>query len=317
VAFVEFENVFFVFLGVGVIGMFLLFYFFKLRKFKYDSKKISTNPILARVVKKRTQKERIISILFLVSVFCLFVALSEPMMRLKGTNEGVNVVLVVDSSGSMGAQDFSPSRMEAIKSSAVGLVEQLEIKDRIGVIGFSDTTRIVSFLTNDKDRVKEKISTIREKGATAIGDGLAMGVDMVTSIPNKKKLVILLSDGEQNAGQINIDDAILYAKSEDVVVYTIGMGNPDEQVVLGYDWFGRPQYATLDEDSLIKIAQNTNGEYFRATDTVKLDEIYEDLPDKFKKEKELQSVKDWFIWFAVFCLMLIFVVKYWRGKKLW
>lgn len=252
----------------------------------------------------------------LLALFSLFISLTDPMMRLSGEKEGVNVVLVIDSSGSMQAQDFKPDRMASAKESAIKFIEQLETKDNVGVVSFSDSTRIVSFLTNDKNRAIEKTQSIKAGGGTAIGDGLAMGVDMVTSIPNKKKLVIFLSDGEQTAGQISIDDAILYANSEEVIVYTIGVGS-NENVVLGYDWFGRPQYAKLDEASLKKIAENTNGEYFRATDSLSLNEIYEKLPEKIKKEKELQSISTWFIWLSIALILGSFVLKYWKRVKVW
>lgn len=315
-AFIEFGSIGFLFLGLFIVAVFLAFYYFKLRRKRYDSLNVSTSKVLKKTLKKKNFKENLLSILLLISLLSLFIALSDPMMRLSGEKEGVNVVLVIDNSGSMQAQDFSPNRMTSAKDSAKDFIKQLETKDMAGVVSFSDSTRIVSFLTNDKDRVIDKISTIKAGGGTAIGDGLAMGVDMVTSVPNKKKLVILLSDGEQTAGQISIDDAIKYANSEDVIVYTIGVGGKDP-VVLGYDWFGRPQYAKLDEESLKKIAQSTDGEYFRAEDSLSLKEIYKELPEKIKKEKELQSIKDWLIWFAIGLLIITFVMKYWKRVKVW
>ena len=257
-----------------------------------------------------------ISIFLILALFSLFVSLADPQMRLSADKEGVNVVLVIDSSGSMQATDFKPNRMSSAIESAKDFVDQLSVKDKIGVVSFSDKTRIVSFLTNDKQRVIDKLGTIKAGGGTAIGDGLAMGVDMVSSIPNKKKLIILLSDGEQTAGQISIDDAITYAKSEDAVVYTIGVGS-NKNVILGYDWFGRPQYAKLDEKSLKKIAQNTGGEYFRATDSVSLKKIYDELPEKIKNEKELQSVSKYFVWLSIILILISFVLKYYKRVRVW
>jgi Ca-activated chloride channel homolog len=237
-------------------------------------------------------------------------------MRLSGEKEGVNVVLVIDSSGSMLAQDFKPNRIESAKKSAIKFIEELETKDNVGVVSFSDSTRIVSFLTNDKKKVIDKINSIKSRGGTAIGDGLAMGIDMVISILNKKKLVIFLSDGKQTTGQISINDAILYGNSENVVVYTIGVGS-NENVVLGYDWYGRPQYAELDESSLKMIAENTNGEYFRATDSISLNEIYKKLPEKIKKEKELQSISIWFVWLSISLIFSSFMLKYSKRITVW
>ncbi|MCA9459957.1 MAG: VWA domain-containing protein, partial [Nanoarchaeota archaeon] len=208
--FIEFGNIKFLWIGILLIGSLLLVYYFKFKKKKFVSYELSTTKILQKTIDKKTIKENIISIFMLLALFSLFISLADPMMRLSGEKEGVNVVLVIDSSGSMQAQDFKPDRMASAKESAIKFIEQLETKDNVGVVSFSDSTRIVSFLTNDKDRAIEKTQSIKAGGGTAIGDGLAMGVDMVTSIPNKKKLVIFLSDGEQTAGQISIDDAILY-----------------------------------------------------------------------------------------------------------
>ena len=315
-AFMEFGDIKFLWFGIIIVILLISLYFFKIKNYKYHTKKISTSPVLNKVVKKRSRKDKIMSIMLLISLFSLFIALADPMMRLKNEKEGVNLILTMDSSGSMTAKDFQPNRISSSKSSAKAFVRQLDLKDNVGVVGFSDTTRIVSFMTNDKEKVIEKISSIKADGGTAIGDGLAMSVDMVTSIPNKKKLVILLSDGEQTTGQISIPDAILYAKAEEVVVYTIGIGSEDP-VSLGRDFWGRQQFARLDEESLKLIASETGGQYFRATDSVKLNEIYDSLPEIIKKEKELQSVKDWFIWLSILLLSGTFITKYWKRISVW
>ena len=314
--FIEFGEVKFLWIGIVLVLSMIAFWYYKLSKKKYLSKQLSTTKILTKTIRKKTIKENLISIFLILALFSLFVSLADPQMRLSADKEGVNVVLVIDSSGSMQATDFKPNRMSSAIESAKDFVDQLSVKDKIGVVSFSDKTRIVSFLTNDKQRVIDKLETIKAGGGTAIGDGLAMGVDMVSSIANKKKLIILLSDGEQTAGQISIDDAITYAKSEGSVVYTIGVGS-NKNVVLGYDWFGRPQYAKLDEKSLKKIAQNTGGEYFRATDSVSLKKIYDELPEKIKNEKELQSVSKYFVWFSIILILASFVLKYYKRVRVW
>ena len=315
-AFIEFGEINYLWLGLFLIFSMVVYWYFKLNKKKYLSKQLSTTKILTKTIRKKTIKENLISILLLIAILSLFISLADPQMRLSADKEGVNVVMVIDSSGSMQAKDFSPNRMQSAISSATDFVKQLNVKDKVGIVSFSDKTRIVSFLTNDKDKTIDKLKTIKAGGATAIGDGLAMGVDMVSSIPNKKKLIILESDGEQNAGQISIDDAIAYAKSEDAVVYTIGVGSK-KNVILGYDWFGRPQYAKLDEKALRKIAESTGGEYFRATDSVSLKKIYENLPKKIKNEKELQSVSKYFVWISIILLFMTFVLKYYKRVKVW
>lgn len=313
---VEFGEVWILFLGFGFLALYYLVYYFFLRSRKHLTKKLSSNSIVSSVLKRKSRKEFWMNIILVFSIFLLFVSLSDPHIRMKNEKEGISVVLVIDSSGSMVATDFTPNRMEAAKSSAINFLDEMNLKDSIGVVSFADSTRIVSFLRTDKEKIEKSITSIVANGRTAIGDGLAMGVDMVSSVPNKKKLVILLSDGEQTAGQISIIDAIKYARDEEVVVYTIGVGSKDE-FVMGYDWFGRAQVAKLDEASLRLIADETGGAYFRAKDSVSLDEIYESLPDKIKKEKELQSVKNHTIVLTILLLIGVFVMKYWKRVKVW
>ena len=116
---------------------------------------------------------------------------------------------------------------------------------------------------------------------------------MAESIPNRKKVVILLSDGVNNAGVIPPAQAMQFAKDKGIQVFTIGLGS-EQPVVLGYDWFGNPQYATLDEDTLRSIATETGGQYFRSVNERTLSDIYANLNKEIKREKEETSIKDWF-----------------------
>ena len=135
---------------------------------------------------------------------------------------------------------------------------------------------------------------------------------MATSIPNKKKVVILLSDGVNNAGVISPADAIKFAKSNEIQVYTIGMGS-EEPVILGRDWFGRPQYAELDEETLKTIAKETGGKYFKSVDTNTLDDIYKNISQDIKREKEETNIKDLFFLAAALTLLIEIYLRY--GKK--
>jgi Ca-activated chloride channel family protein len=216
----------------------------------------------------------------------------------------VNVVLAIDASGSMQAQDYKPNRLEAAKSSAKTLLESLHEKDNVGIVLFESGATTSAYISPYKDRVITKLEGIASKqGATAIGDGLAMAVDMASSIPNKKKIVILLSDGVNNAGVIAPEEAVAYAKQNKIQVYTIGMGS-EGKVVLGYDWFGNPQYAELDEATLKAIAEQTKGQYFKSVDSKTLDEIYKTISEEIVREKEPTSIKNW-VFLAAFMLLLV------------
>ena len=171
-----------------------------------------------------------------------------------------------------------------------------------------------SYLSPDKDKVLEKLSNIAPtNGETAIGDGLSLGIDMATSIQNQKKVVILLSDGVSNAGVISTSEAISFAKSNNIQVYTVGLGSKDK-TLLGYDFFGNPQYAELDENTLKSIADKTGGKYFKSVDPKTLNEIYQNISSDIKREKEETNIKDWFFIAALGFFFLQFYWRYGRGR---
>ncbi|RLI90860.1 MAG: aerotolerance regulator BatA, partial [Candidatus Altiarchaeales archaeon] len=189
----------------------------------------------------------------------------------------------------------------------------LKEKDCAGIVIFESGATTAAYLSPYKDKVIEKLRSIKPKqGKTAIGDGLALGIDMATSIPNKKKVVVLLSDGVNNAGIISPEEAIEFAKTNKIQVYTIGLGS-EEKVVLGYDWFGNPQYAELDEATLRKIARETGGKYFRSVNDKTLDEIYRNISQDIKREEEETNIKDWFF-FAALITFLIYLYLRYGGK---
>ena len=249
-----------------------------------------------------------------LALTCLFASLADLHVPWTATHKGVNVVLVIDVSGSMQATDFEPNRLEAAKQSARVLIESLKPVDYCGIIVFSEGATAGSYLTRLKDRTIQKLDAIRPReGRTAIGDGLSLAVDMITSVPNRRKVVILLSDGENNAGVIPPAEAAAFAKREGVQVYTVGVGSV-KPVVLGYDWFGRAQYARLDEETLRQIAGTTGGEYFRAVDVTTLEHIYQTLSEKIEHENEDVSTAPWFVGAAVLLILAEQWLRYGGGR---
>jgi Ca-activated chloride channel family protein len=252
----------------------------------------------------------------LLLIALLVTALADPHIPLTQTKEGVNVVVVMDVSGSMAAADYKPTRLEAAKESAKILIDELHSKDNSGIVIFSSGATTSAYLSPYKDKVLDKLSGIKQtEGETALGDGLALAVDMATSIPNKKKVIVLMSDGVNNAGVISPDDAISYAKTNNIQVYTVGVGS-NEKVILGYDWFGRPQYAQLDETTLQKIAKETSGQYYKSVDSSTLEKIYTELPQKIEREPEDSSIKDWVIMAAIGVMLAQLYLRFGRYRIL-
>ena len=265
---------------------------------------------------KKSKRDVHLFYLSLVAIGLMIIGFANPHIPQEQTKEGVNVVLVMDVSGSMQAQDYTPSRLEAAKSSAEILINSLKSKDYVGIVTFESGATTAAYLSPDKENVIEKLRNIAPKeGSTAIGDGLSLGIDMASSIPNKKKVIILLSDGVNNAGYISPDEAIKYAKANNIQVYTIGMGS-NSKVLLGYDWFGNPQYAELDEATLQAIANDTGGKYFKSVDDKTLDEIYRNISENIKREKEETNIKDWFFFAALLALLIQIYYRYGKGRIL-
>ncbi|MFO7710708.1 MAG: VWA domain-containing protein [Candidatus Woesearchaeota archaeon] len=276
---------------------------------KRDEKALKFSHVQAVRKMSLSWRRHIMIILAGLLVLSLLIALADPHIPLKQTKKGVNVVLALDVSGSMKAEDYAPNRMEAAKLSAQKLVKELKPKDKVGIVIFHSGATTAAYLTSLQERALDKLSSISANdGRTAIGDGLGLAIDMVTSIPNKKKVVILLSDGVNNAGVIQPNEAISYAQENNIQVFTVGMGS-EGKTVIGRDFFGRPQYAELDEELLQEIAHSTGGDYFKAVDERTLDNIYERISEEIEREKEDTSIKDWFIALALLIMGIMLYLE--------
>lgn len=264
--------------------------------------------------RRRSRRHSAVFLLSMAVVGLMVLGFADPRIELEQSREGVTVVLVIDVSGSMQAQDYPPSRLEAAKGSARILLESLHAQDHVGIVTFETGATTAAYLSPHKDRVAEKLAVISPReGKTAIGDGLSLGIDMATSIPNKKKVVILLSDGVNNAGVITPSEAVAFAQSSDIQVHAIGLGS-EGRIVLGYDRFGQPQYAELDEETLRAIAQQTGGQYFKSVDVETLDEIYGNISRDIKREKEETSIAEWFFAAALAVFGSQTYLRYGRGR---
>ena len=290
-----------------------LIYLYKVYKDKKKSAALkfsSVGIIKESLVRKRNLRAHIPFILIFLAILLLMIGLADPRIPLKTTKEGVNVVLVIDDSGSMAATDYKPTRLEAAKEAAKILINSLQPKDYVGIVIFESGATTACYLTPFKEKAIDKLMAIKQReGRTAIGDGLSSGIDMATSIPNKKKVIILLSDGVNNAGVVSPEEAIEFAKANKIQVYTVGMGS-EKPVILGYDFFGNPQYAELDETTLKKIAQETGGKYYKSVNKHTLEEIYKNIGENIEREWEQVSIKDWFFAAALIILLINVYIIY-------
>ena len=231
-------------------------------------------------------------ILRLLAIACIIVALARPQTRNDEelTNgEGIDIVLCIDVSGSMLAQDLKPNRMESAKQVAANFVSNRPT-DRIGLVIFSGESFTLSPLTTDQLNLKAQIFNIRSgqlEDGTAIGDGLGTSVERLKGSTAKSKVVILLTDGENNRGFIDPNTAKELAKSLGIRVYTIGVGVDGSAPVPVQTEMGivmQEEKVNIDEKLLTQIAHETGGNYFRARDNQQLKNIYTEI-DKLEKSK--------------------------------
>jgi len=210
------------------------------------------------------------------------------------TNKGIDIVMAIDVSSSMLAQDLKPSRLNALKEVAADFIDDRQ-NDRIGLVVYAGESYTKTPITSDKRIVKNALRSIRYDGVindgTAIGMGLATAVNRLKDSRAKSKVIILLTDGVNNSGFIEPKIAAELAVEYQIKTYTIGLGsNGTAKAPIGVLPNGKFQYGLtkveIDEELLQLIADDTGGLYFRATDTKKLKDIYDEINKLEKTEVE-------------------------------
>jgi len=239
----------------------------------------------------------ILPILRMLAVSALIIALARPrtysVSKKTKTNKGIDIVMAIDVSASMLARDLRPNRLEALKKVATTFVNQRP-NDRIGIVAYAGESFTKTPVTSDKDIVARTIKELNWgelEGGTAIGMGLGAAINRVKDSKAKSKVIILLTDGVNNAGFVDPVTAAEIAKDLEIKVYTIGLGtNGMAQFPVSKNRDGslnfQNQMVEIDEVLLKKIAKETGGRYFRATSNTKLKEIYNEINKMEKTEVE-------------------------------
>jgi len=231
-------------------------------------------------------------VLRILAIISIILALARPQVGSEQqvtTGEGIDIVLCLDISGSMLAQDFTPNRMEAAKQVAGEFIDRRPT-DRIGLVIFAGESFTMCPLTTDHAVLKNQLFNVQSgllEDGTAIGSGLATGVERLRSSQSKSKVIILLTDGEDNGGRLDPNTAKEIAKSFGVRVYTVGMGTEGFAPVPVQTSTGiimQREKVSIDEKLLTQIANETGGQYFRAKDNESLSGIYKEI-DQLEKSK--------------------------------
>ena len=242
----------------------------------------------------------------------LIMAMARPRAVLDLTETSVKVVdinLVLDISSSMRAEDFKPNRLESAKATARKFIEDRE-GDRIGLLVFAGESYIQCPLTIDYEvllDLLEQVDIVDEAhDGTAIGMAIAHGINRLRGSEAKSRIMVLLSDGSNNAGELDPITSAGFAKEYDIRIYAIGVGSrgnapfPVDDPVLGKRYVQVP--VEMDEQTLQQVAETTGGKYFRATDEERLAEIYEEINGLERSEisvKQFREYRELFGWLLI------------------
>ncbi len=257
------------------------------------------------------------SLIFFLFVTLLLVALARPQKsneKVEQWTEGIDIMLVIDISQSMQIEDFKPNRLESAKMTAIDFIDG-RFQDRIGLVVFSGDAYSLSPLTTDYSLLKSYIEEINfdmiENRGTAIGSALAVATNRMTESDTKSKVLILLSDGDNTAGNIDPIMAARLASSYNIKIYTIAIGK-EGKVPFGKDFFGRPRMVenTLDETTLREIADIGEGKFYRVSNNTALEEVFS-LIDQYEKaeirESRYKDTTDFYLNY-LYWAMILFII---------
>ncbi|MCX2741842.1 vWA domain-containing protein [Pontibacter anaerobius] len=256
-------------------------------------------------------------LVFMLFTLLVLVALARPQLineQLELTSEGIDIVLVLDVSGSMELQDIKPNRLEAAKEVALGFING-RVQDRIGMVVFAGDAYSLAPLTTDYDLLRESINSIGFKmiqhDGTAIGSALAVAINRMRDSNAKGKVIILISDGENTAGSLNPELAAQLAYGYGIKLYTIGIGK-DGKIPYNVDGSGQVLYVEteMDESNLRQIAQIADGKFFRADSKNALQQVFQNI-NRLEKtevtEKRFRDTQDYYQVYLKWALLLLLV----------
>ena len=306
----------------GLILLPAMWYWYKKKNNRSQPTLLVSSAYAFRVKSWKNRFRHFPFVLRLLGVAALVIALARPQKKhaeQETNGEGIDIVLCMDVSGSMGSPDIPPSRMEVAKEMAEEFVRSRPV-DRIGLVIFSGESFTQCPVTSDRMNLIGQIRMLESRkyldDGTVIGEGLATSVDRLRKSQGKSKVIILLTDGKEDPPETRLIDpltALDIAKTAGVKVYTIGVsGAPEQQPVANPKRNGRPSAGAdfLDEQLLQKIAGETGGQYYRARDREGLQKVYKQIDQLEKSKIETRNytrAEEMFLPFVLVALGLVFL----------
>jgi Ca-activated chloride channel family protein len=287
--------------------------------------------VLASVIPERgAWRPWVAPALFLLALAALGIAAARPNVTVDGTRENATIVLAIDSSGSMLAEDVEPTRLAAAQSAISTFLDDLPKQFRVGAVAFAGEPQVVAPVTRDRDVVRESLSFLSPLRGTAIGDAVGRSAEVAaeaigrrlpggrTTIafetggaaePDPKKTpaaVLLLSDGAQTTGLLTPGEGAARAKELGIPVYTIALGTPNGKLELEYGGFRRVIPVPPDKPTLRAIAESTGGKFYDAPSAEALSSAYSDLGSLLSTEPEPMEAT--FAFLAIAAVLVVFAV---------
>jgi len=299
---IVFRNPFYLW-SLVVVPIIIVAHFLSLRYSKARAIKFANFIALARVSEKVRMSSNFTVLVLRIVVFVGIVfAIAGTTLHYSGSRIDADYVIAIDSSVSMLAEDFSPTRFEAAKRATSIFVDELPVHISAGVIGFSGASYVYQPLTIDKELVGFSVDNMQilTSGGTSIGDAVVTGTNLLMN-SGKSRVIVLLTDGRSNLG-VGIETSINYANANNVIVYTIGVGT-EEGYFLNISEAIGPLGVNVEE--LERLASSTGGEFYHPQSSEELGSVYGQIAESKKMKVSLDLT-----FFLLMFILLILVVEW-------
>jgi Ca-activated chloride channel family protein len=314
--------------GLLVVPLLLLFAILvDRRRAKYPVAYTNLDVLASVVGEERRPWRRWVPLaLFLLALAFATAALARPRAHVTVAQDNATVVLLVDVSGSMRADDVEPTRLDAAVSAMRGFLDRLPQRFKVGLVAFSSEPEVLQPPTRDRQSVLDALGYLQPEAGTAIGDGLHVAVRQALAslasdgVQRKPKeplpaAIVLLSDGAQNRGQLQPLQAAAEARKAGIKVYGVALGTPDGVVSFGFGLFVNSIPVPPDPQTIRAISRVTGGKSFTAQTASKLSSIYGTLGSSIGRRTDLHEITSWFVMAAGLLLIAsLATARFWEGR---
>jgi Ca-activated chloride channel family protein len=272
--------------------------------------------VLAEVVDKRRRPWRrwVPLVLLLLALTFAAGAVARPRTHVSVPDQNATVVLLVDVSGSMRANDVEPTRLDAALAAMRVFLDKLPSPFKVGLVSFSSEPTVLAQPTSDRDTIRNSLTYLEPEAATAIGDGLTVSIQMIKQAMRRNGIVrkkgedlpaaiVLLSDGAQNRGIVQPQQAANAAHAAGIRVYAVSLGTPNGKVTFGFGAFVNKIPVPPDPATMQMIARTTGGKAFTAQSSGAVAKIYQSLGSSLGRRRKLEEITSWFA--AAAALLLV------------